>query len=257
MAVIAGHGSRRRSSRRSARESGGYELARALHVAAHLRDERVGAVEAPLAAQALEELERAAAGRRGRRRSRAGRPRSARRGPVWNVGRTPMLTAAGRRRAVGERRRRRRGRGTTSASSGTRLAVGKPSSRPRSSPWTTSPRELERRAEQAVGLGDVARQQQPADVARGDDLAVDLQQRVHDGLEAPVGARAAPDRPGPDGRSGSSRRPTTRSAPSAPTSTSSMKLAAPRAGELGVEGDHDQLLHAQRGDQLGLALEAW
>ena len=43
-------------------------------------------------------------------------------------------------------------------------------------------------------------------------------------------------------------------APSAPTSTSSMNSLGRALGELGVEGDHDQLLHAQRGDQLGLSL---
>ena len=53
--------------------------ARSLHVAVHLLDERVGRVEAPLAAQAREELD-PQPGRRGRRRSRAGRPRRARRG---------------------------------------------------------------------------------------------------------------------------------------------------------------------------------
>ena len=42
--------------------------------------------------------------------------------------------------------------------------------------------ERERGTEHAVGLRDVAREQQPADVARGHDLAVDFEQRVNDRL---------------------------------------------------------------------------
>ena len=67
--------------------------------------------------------------------------------------------------------------------------------------------------------------------------------------------RAAAGRPAPCARSGSSRRSPPARAPSAPTSTSSMNSSRRALRELGVEGDHDQLLHAERGDQLGLALE--
>ena len=47
----------------------------------------------------------------------------------------------------------------------------------------------ERRAEQLVGVLDGAAEHEPADVARGHDLAVDLEQVDHARLEAPVGAQ--------------------------------------------------------------------
>ena len=149
-----------------------------------------------------------------------------------------MLTAAGRgwrgRRMTG--RRRRRGPGQARCSSGTRLAVGKPSSRPRSSPWATSPASSEGRAEQAVRLGDVAGLQQAADVARGDDLAVEFEQRVHDRREALVGGQQARVALARGCRSGSSRRPRPGVAPSAPTSTSSMNCSAVRCANSASNG---------------------
>src|SRR3954470_9564722 len=51
-------------------------------------------------------------------------------------------------------------------------------------------RDRERRAEQLVGVLDGAAEDEPADVARGDDLAVDLEQRHDAGLEPPVGGEA-------------------------------------------------------------------
>ena len=124
--------------------SGG-DPARVLDVARHLLDQLLDRVEAQLAAQAREELERAARGRRGRRRSRAGTPRRAGRGPSRTSGArrrsSRRATSAARRPARPPRgRRRRRGRGRTSAGSGTRFAVGKPSVRPRLSPCATGPR---------------------------------------------------------------------------------------------------------------------
>ena len=59
----------------------------------------------------------------------------------------------------------------------------------------------------------LAGQHQPADVARGDDLAVDFEQRVHDGREARRRPRSSSRVAlGACGRSGSSRRPTPRRA---------------------------------------------
>ncbi len=91
-------------------------------------------------------------------------------------------------------------------------------------------------------------------MAGGDDLAVDLQQRMHDGGEALVG--------------GQQRRVALRLVPEAEVLADRHLRGAERAdehvvdelarrasGEVGVEGDHDQLLHAERGDQLGLARE--
>src|SRR6185437_7064565 len=51
--------------------------------------------------------------------------------------------------------------------------------------------ELKGGSEQAVGLGLLARQHEPADVAGGDDLAVDFQQRMHGRGEALVGLQQA------------------------------------------------------------------
>ena len=51
--------------------------------------------------------------------------------------------------------------------------------------------QLEGRAEEVRGLIDLAGRHQAADVAGGDDLAVHLQQRLHDGLEALVGRQQA------------------------------------------------------------------
>ena len=57
------------------------------------------------------------------------------------------------------------------------------------------------------------------------------------------------------GRSGSSRRPTRSVAPSRATSSWSMKSCAGLRHPLAVERDHDQLLDAERGDQVGLLVE--
>ena len=96
------------------------------------------------------------------------------------------------------------------------------------------PRRAAGRARPAAGWPRVTSpaSTQPADVARGDDLAVDLEQRVHDRLEAPVGGEQLRVALGACGRSGSSRRPTTCLAPSAPTSTSSMNSSRRARGEV-------------------------
>ena len=51
--------------------------------------------------------------------------------------------------------------------------------------------ELKARAEQAVGLPHLPGQHEATDVARGDDLAIDLQQRMHDGVKALIGKQQA------------------------------------------------------------------
>ena len=113
--------------------------------------------------------------------------------------------------------------------------------------------ELEGRPQQAVGGGHVARQHEAADVARGDDLAVDLQQRMDVCGEALVGgeharvalclvaeAEVLADRYLPGLKRAHEHLV--------------HELGRRATGEGGVEGDHDQLAHAQGGDQLGLAL---
>ena len=79
--------------------------------------------------------------------------------------------------------------GQTSCSSGTMLAVGNPSVRPRWSPCTTSPRSWNGAPRKRAAVLDLAGEHQRADVARGDDLAVDLDQRHDPGLEARVGGQ--------------------------------------------------------------------
>ena len=80
-------------------------------------------------------------------------------------------------------RRRCRGRGRPARGSGTRFAVGKPSVRPRLSPWATIPRVSNGAPSKPRRLGDLARRDQPADVGRGDDLAVELDHLDHARLE--------------------------------------------------------------------------
>ena len=141
--------------------------------------------------------------------------------------------------------------------SGTRLAVGKPSSRPRSSPCCDLAAELERRAEEAVAP---ARRRRPTTRPRmwveetispststsGDDA------RLERGLRRAAGRRRPcawwPKR---------KFSPTdTCVAPSAPTRTSSMNSCGACAANERVERDHDQLAHAEPGDQVGLDARA-
>ena len=105
-----------------------------------------------------------------------------------------------------------------------------------------------------MASADLAGEHEAADVARGDDLAVDLEQRVHDRGEALVGgeqprvalrlvaeAEVLADE--------------TRVAPSAPTSTSSMNSRGRALAKSASKGITISSSHAQRGDQLGLARE--
>src|SRR6202161_419965 len=112
--------------------------------------------------------------------------------------------------------------------------------------------ELEGRAEQLIGLAQLAGEDESADVTGGDDLTVDLEQRMHARREALVGLQQP--------------RVALRLVPEAEVLADRDLLGAERADEhlldelVGralcegrVEWDHDELLHAERGDQLGLA----
>ena len=219
--------------------------ARLVHVAVHLLDQRLDGVEAPLAAQPRRGTAAAARGRRGRRRSRAGTPRRAAPRPVTNVGRTPTLTAAGHSRhrpataraagvdaVVGDRER----------GSGTRLAVGKPSVRPRLSPWATMPRIWNGAPRKRAGL---ARRRRPRPgrgcASRRRSRRRPRPARTTRVSNAVLGRAAASASPWRGGRSGSSRRPRPARAPSRSTSTWSMNSCAVCAANDAVERDHDQL----------------
>ena len=101
--------------------------------------------------------------------------------------------------------------------------------------------QLEGRAEEVRGLIDLAGQHQAAYVAGGDDLAVDLEQRVHDRLEAPVGCQelGIALRAMPEAEVLPHRHP--RGAERADEHLVD-ELARAAGREVGVEGDHDQLL---------------
>ena len=127
--------------------------------------------------------------------------------------------------------------------------------RPRLSPWATVPRIPNGAPSARAASSTCAGRHQAADVRRGHDLAVELDQlddarleRVLGGQQRRVAARACC-------RSGSSRRPTRARASRRATSTWSMNSCAVCGGERAVERDHDQLLDAERGDQVRLLLE--
>ena len=109
-------------------------------------------------------------------------------------------------------------------------------------------------AEQLVGVLDRAAEHEPADVAGGHDLAVDLEQVDHARLEARVGAQqllvagrlVAEAEVLPHADVLGLQRPDEDVVDEA--------LRAAR-GELLVERDDDELLHAELADELGLALE--
>ena len=147
--------------------------------------------------------------------------------------------------------------GTASAGSGTRFAVGKPSVRPRLSPWATIPRipngAPSSRAASATGAG----RDQPADVRRGDDLAVDLDQLAppasSNALCVAQQRRVAAAR---GCRSGSSRRPTPTSRRAARQLVVDELLRRLRH-PLAVERDHDQLVDAERRRSGRPSARAW
>ena len=107
------------------------------------------------------------------------------------------------------------------------------------------------RAEQLGRRAHVARGDQLPDPARGDGLAVVLDQRHHLGLEL----RPRPQQVGVAARPWPKRKfaPTlTLPAPSAPASTSSQKSSARASRELGGERDRDHLVDPELGHQVRL-----
>ncbi len=129
--------------------------------------------------------------------------------------------------------------------------MGNPSSRPRSIAVHHLATQLKRRAEEVRGLIDLAGRHQAADMARGDDLAIDLQQRLHDGLKAFVSSQQLRIalRTVPEAEVLPHRHP---DRPQCLDQHPVDELARAALREGVVEGNHDQLLHAERRDQLGL-----
>ena len=102
---------------------------------------------------------------------------------------------------------------------------------------------------------DLAREHQPADVARGDDLAVDLDQRHHPRLEAPIGGEHL----------GVARRAVPETEVLAHRHARRLQalhqnvvdeLFGGLVRKAAIERDHDQIVHTQPADQVGLGIEA-
>src|ERR1019366_9311685 len=228
----------------------GDQLARAGHVAADLLDQRLGVLEAALAAQAREELEAqiapvevavevedvgldqlTAAGLEGRTHADADSCRA----PVGQAGVDAVPGAHERlvRHEVG------RGEAQLAAASVSADDL---------------PPHLEGAAEQPVRLGHLAGEDEAANVAGGDDLAVDLEQRMHDGSEARVGRQ----QPRVTLSLVAEAKVLTDRHPAGAERTYEYvvdELGGRALRELGVEGDHDQLPPPELGQQLGLARE--
>ena len=139
-------------------------------------------------------------------------------------------------------------------SRGTRFAVGKPSVAAALVAVLDRAVDDERRPEQRAGVLERAARDEAADVARADDLAVDLEQRDDARLEAPVRAqqlrvalRAVAEA---EVLADADER---RAEPLDEHLVDELLRALRR--ERRVELDHDELLDAERGDELGLALE--
>src|SRR5438128_4815137 len=165
----------------------GDQLARALDVAAHLLDERVGGVEAPLAAQSRKEVQaQLAAVQVALEVEQVGLDQLAAAGLEGGTD----ADAHGRRPPAGQTRVHAVP-GTCVGLLGNQVGGGKAER----APAVVAPRHLaaepKRRPQQAACLGHVPSQQQATDVAGGDDLAVDLEQRVHERGEALVGSEQA------------------------------------------------------------------
>src|SRR3954469_2747646 len=112
----------------------------------------------------------------------------------------------------------------------------------------------ERVAQQLARVFDRAAEHEPADVARRDDLTVDLEQRLDVDLEAPVGGQhlGVALRPVAEAEV-LPHRDALRPEPLDEHVVEEVLRAA--LAELAVERDDDDLLHAQSGHQLGLAVE--
>ena len=100
-------------------------------------------------------------------------------------------------------------------------------------------------AEETCGLLDLAGEHEPADVAGGDDLAVDLQQRRPRVCEKR--SSSASIRGIALGAVAEAEVLADRDVRGAERADEHLVDELPRAalGEVGVEGNHDQLLHAQ------------
>ena len=115
--------------------------------------------------------------------------------------------------------------------------------------------EQERAAEELGGAGDVARRHEAADVARGDGLAADLDERHHARLELGVRGAGSPASPlAPLPKRKFSPTDTLLGAELADQHLLD-ELLGVLGGELAVERDHDQLLDAEPGDQVALDRE--
>ncbi len=113
---------------------------------------------------------------------------------------------------------------------------------------------LERGAEEVRRLSDLAGEQEAANVAGGDDLTVDLEQRVHDRGEANVGGEQPRIALGLVAEAEVLADRDLGGAERADEHVVDELIRAARR-ELTVERDHDQLRHPQRSDQLRLDLE--
>ena len=139
-----------------------------------------------------------------------------------------------------------------SASSGTRLAVGKPSSRPRRSPLHHGAAQPEGAHPGRSGVLDVA----GGHAGRG--CGWRRRSRPPPRSARPPGSRTRPARAAArrrrwrGGRSGSSRPPTRATAPKSLDQHLVDEVLGADRRELAVEGDHHHLLHPQVGQQLGL-----
>ena len=116
------------------------------------------------------------------------------------------------------------------------------------------PAHPERRAQQSRGLGDRAGGDEPADVRRGHDLAVDLdelhdprRERVLRGQQRRVALRAVAE------AEVLADRDLDRAEPLDELVVDELLRGLRHA--LAVERDHDQLVDAERRDQVGLLLE--
>ena len=114
--------------------------------------------------------------------------------------------------------------------------------------------ELERRAEEAVGLLEVAGHHEAADVGRGDDLAVDLHQRHHARLEGGLRAQQVGVALGLVAEAEVLPHRHLRGAELGDQDVVD-ELLRPLGGERAVERDHHELAHAEPGDQVGLDLQ--
>ena len=229
--------------------------ARLVDVAVHLLDQRLDAVEAPLAAQALEEVEPQLAAVEVAVEVEQVRLDEQRRGRSRTSGRTPTLTAAATCHSP-----------SSSGAAGVDAVAGQDERAGRARGWRSGSRACARacrRARRAAhlerarrGSGGARRPRRPTTRPRmwveetiSPSTSTSSTTRVSNASWARSSAGVALAR---GGRSGSSPPPTRARAPSRSTSTWSMNSCAVCAANDAVERDHDQLRDAEAGDQVGL-----